>query len=82
MSRLRPVFFVFLCVFVFFAPALIATAPHTWLLHGRHMDAMLKPCDRLAAPTAPVLQARSLGIWLPNLFECLFMHITFPIKVM
>jgi hypothetical protein len=46
------------------------------------MDAMLKPRDRLAAPTALVLQAGSPGIWLPDLFECLFMHITFPIKVM
>jgi hypothetical protein len=82
MSRLRPVFFVFLYVFVFFTPALIATAPHTWLSHGCHMDAMLKPRNRLAAPTAPVLQAGSPGIWLPNLFECSFTHITSPIKVM
>jgi hypothetical protein len=46
------------------------------------MDTMLKPRDHLAAPTAPVLQAGSPGIWLPDLFERSFTHITFPIKVM
>jgi hypothetical protein len=50
--------------------------------HGCHMDAMLKPRNRLAAPTAPVSQARSPGIWLPNLFGRSFTRITFPIKVM
>jgi hypothetical protein len=48
--------------------------------HGCHMDAMLKPRDRLAAPTAPVLQAGSPGIWLPDLFRRLFSRTTFPIK--
>jgi hypothetical protein len=46
------------------------------------MDAMLKPCNRLAAPTVPVLQAGSPGIWLPTLFERLFTCNTFSIKVM
>jgi hypothetical protein len=46
------------------------------------MDAMLKLCDRLAVPTAPVSQAGSPGIWLPDLFGRLFTRITFPIKVM
>jgi hypothetical protein len=46
------------------------------------MEAMLKPRDRLAAPTALVLQAGSPGIWLPNLFGRSFTRITFPIKVM
>jgi hypothetical protein len=50
--------------------------------YGCHMEAMLKPCDCLAAPTVPVLQARSPGIWLPDLFERLFTRITFPIRVM
>jgi hypothetical protein len=49
--------------------------------HGCHMEAMLKPRDRLAAPTAPVLQARSLGIWLPALYRRLLPHNPFPIKV-
>jgi hypothetical protein len=46
------------------------------------MDAMLKPHDRLAAPTAPVSQVGSSGIWLPDLFRRLFSHTTFPIRVM
>jgi hypothetical protein len=50
--------------------------------HGCHMGAMLKPRDRLAAPTAPVSQAGSPGIWLPDLFERSFTRITFSIRVM
>jgi hypothetical protein len=50
--------------------------------HGCHMNAMLKLCDHLAAPTAPISQDGSPGIWLPDLFGHLFSRTTFPIKVM
>jgi hypothetical protein len=50
--------------------------------YGCHMDAMLKPRNCLAVPTTLVLQAGSLDIWLPNLFECSLLRNTFPIKVM
>jgi hypothetical protein len=71
-----PYFSLFL---VFFSRRRLLPQRHS---HGCHMDAMLKPRDRLAAPTAPVSQAGSPGIWLPDLFERLFSRTTFPIKVM
>jgi hypothetical protein len=69
----------FLLFSVFFSPALIATAPHTWLSHGRHAEAMRLSCSAHSASfasriigylvTRPFLGARSRTI-------------TFPIKVM
>jgi hypothetical protein len=74
-SRLRSIF----CFSLSFSRRCLLPQCHT---HGCHMDAMLKPCDHLAAPTALVLQAGSLGIWLSDLFGRLFTRITFSIKVM
>jgi hypothetical protein len=69
-------FFAFLC---FLSHRRLLPQHHT---HGCHIEAMLKPRDHLAVPTAPVLQVGSLGIWLPDLFGRLFVRITFHIKVM
>jgi hypothetical protein len=49
LSRLRPIFRLF---FVFFSPALIATAPHTWLSHGRHAEATRLSCSAHSASFA------------------------------
>jgi hypothetical protein len=70
--RLRPIFRFSLS----FSRRRLLPQRHT---HGCHMDAMLKPRDRLAAPTAPVLQARSPGIWLPTRFGRSLPRRTFPI---
>jgi hypothetical protein len=37
---------------VFFLPALIATAPHTWLSHGRHAEATQSSCSAHSASFA------------------------------
>jgi hypothetical protein len=74
-SRLCPIF----CFSCPFSCRRLLPQRHT---HGCHMNAMLKPRNRLAVPTAPVSQAGSLGIWLLDLFGCSFTRITFPIKVM
>jgi hypothetical protein len=65
LSRLRPIF----CFSLSFSCQRLLPQRHT---HSCHMEAMLKPCNCLAAPTASVLQAGSLGIWLPAPFGCLF----------
>jgi hypothetical protein len=39
----------FLLFSVFFSPALIATAPHTWLSHGRHAEATRSSCSAHSA---------------------------------
>jgi hypothetical protein len=59
----------FLLFFVFFSLALIATAPHTWLSHGRHAEATQSSCNAHSASfasrisgylvTQPFLNARS-----------------------
>jgi hypothetical protein len=38
--------------FVFFSPALIATAPHTWLSHGRHAETTQSLCSAHSASFA------------------------------
>jgi hypothetical protein len=42
----------FLFFLVFFLLALIATAPHTWLLHRRHAEAMQSSCSAHSASFA------------------------------
>jgi hypothetical protein len=42
----------FLLFSVFFSPALIATAPHTWLSHGRHAEATRLSCSTHSASFA------------------------------
>jgi hypothetical protein len=76
LCRSCTLFFAFLCLFL--AGAYLPQR-HT---HGCHMDAMLKPRNCLAAPTAPVSQAGSPGIWLPACFGRSLPRRTFPIKVM
>jgi hypothetical protein len=44
-----PYFSLFL---VFFSPALIATAPHTWLSHERHAEATQSSCSAHSASFA------------------------------
>jgi hypothetical protein len=42
----------FLPFSVFFSPALIATAPHTWLSHGHHAEATQSSCSAYSASFA------------------------------
>jgi dUTP pyrophosphatase len=42
----------FLPFSVFFSPALVATAPHTWLSHGRHVEATQSSCSAHSASFA------------------------------
>jgi hypothetical protein len=82
LSQLRLVFFVFLCVFVFFCTsAYCHSATHMvvpWMPHGCHAEATQLSCSAHSASFASritrYLAIRSFGRSLP--------HCTLPIKVM
>jgi hypothetical protein len=53
--------------FVFFSPALIATAPHTWLSHGCHAEATRSSCSAHSASFA----SRIIGYLVTRPFQTL-----------
>jgi hypothetical protein len=55
----------FLLFFVFFSLVLIATAPHTWLLHGSYAEAMQLSCSAHSASFASVTTNNILFLSIP-----------------